>query len=57
MGILRAKKGNQEIKDTTAEMKNDSYGFISRLDTAEVRIAKLEDVKSAYMSEIKSMNG
>ena len=38
-------------------MKNDSYGFISRLDTAEVRIAKLEDVKSAYMSEIKSMNG
>ena len=56
MGILRAKKGNQEIKDTTTEMKNDSYGFISRLDTAEVRIAELEDVKRAYMSEIKSMN-
>ena len=33
------------------------YGFISRLDTAEVRIAELEDVKRAYMSEIKSMNG
>lgn len=38
-------------------MKNDSYGFISRLDTAEVRIAELVDVKSPYMSEIKSMNG
>lgn len=38
-------------------MKNDSYGFISRLDTAEVRIAELEDVKSLYMSEIESMNG
>ena len=38
-------------------MKNTFDGLISRLDTAEVRIAKLEDVKSAYMSEIKSMNG
>ena len=45
MEILRKIwKENWGIKNTVTEMKNAFDGLISRLDTAEERIAELEDI-------------
>lgn len=42
--LRKNQKGMPEIKNIVTEMKNAFEGFISRLDKAEERISKLENI-------------
>lgn len=42
--ILRTKEEMLQIKNTVTKMKSAFDGLINRLDTAEERIPKLEDI-------------
>ena len=54
MKILRKnQKERLEIKITVTEMKNNFYGLIIRLDTAEERISALGDI-SVKTPKLKS---
>ena len=44
MEILRKNKEVLDIKNSRTEMKNALDGLVSRLDTAEERVAELEDI-------------
>ena len=52
MEILRTKKKGWRLKkNTIREMKNEAYGLISRLDTADGRISELEDIIESLNSK------